>query len=161
MRKEDLKQDPNLGTETDNDDDPEAEAEENAELEADQKNLWVQIDPYYYLTADSYNPVILVRFTKPNETRRADGELLNNKKWYFSNYHNAIREYAHQYVIDHGHELKSHDLQALKQVAKLVDDAFAKGLTAVQVFDDQYKADSSNKRFGQRVWHGQDQDDED
>lgn len=33
---------------------------ENQALEADRKNLWVQIDPYYYLIKISVNPVTLV-----------------------------------------------------------------------------------------------------
>ena len=131
----------------------EEEKEENRELEADRRKIWVQIDPYYYLTGDRYNPVILVRFTHPNQIRREDGELLNNKRWYFSTYSTAIKVYAQQYALDHGHEIKEHDLTALKKIAVLVDDAFDRGLKAVKKFDDEYKKQPQSKIFGRRVWN--------
>lgn len=108
---------------------------ENRALEADQKNLWVQIDPYYYLTTDTYNPVILVRFTQSNKIRNDQGELLNNRKWYFNNYQSAIKTYLQQVVVDNGRQIKEHDLAALKEAAKLVDAATERGVKAVAKFD--------------------------
>lgn len=131
----------------------EESAQEDQELEADRKKIWVQIDPYYYLTADRYNPVILVRFTHPNETRKSDGSLLNNQRWYFSRYSTAINAYAHQYLLDHGEEVKKHDLEALKDFVKLVDDAFDRGVKAVKRFDVKSQHDPANKEFGQKVLH--------
>ena len=108
---------------------------ENRELEVDQKNLWVQIDPYYYLTTDTYNPVILVRFSQPNKIRNEQGELLNNRKWYFNSYQSAIKTYLQQTVVDNGRQIEQHDLVALKEVAKLVDTATERGVHAVAKFD--------------------------
>lgn len=108
---------------------------ENRELEVDQKNLWVQIDPYYYLTTDTYNPVILVRFSQPNKIRNEQGELLNNRKWYFNTYQSAIKTYLQQAVVDNGRKIEQHDLTALKEVVKLVDTATERGVKAVAKFD--------------------------
>lgn len=108
---------------------------ENQALEADRKNLWVQIDPYYYLTTDTYNPVILVRFSQPNRIRNEQGELLNNRKWYFNSYQSAIKTYLQQAVVDNGRQIEQHDLTALKEVAKLVDAATERGVKAVAKFD--------------------------
>lgn len=139
----------------------EESAQEDQELEADRKKIWVQIDPYYYLTADRYNPVILVRFTHPNETRKPDGSLLNNQRWYFSRYSTAINAYAHQYLLDHGEEVKKHDLEALKDFVKLVDDAFDRGVKAVKQFDVKSHHDPAKKEFGQKVWHDPNSDSDD
>lgn len=108
---------------------------ENQALEADRKNLWVQIDPYYYLTTDTYNPVILVRFSQPNKIRNEQGELLNNRKWYFNSYQSAIKTYLQQAVVDNGRKIEQHDLTVLKEVAKLVDAATERGVKAVAKFD--------------------------
>lgn len=108
---------------------------ENQELEADQKSLWVQIDPYYYLTTDTYNPVILVRFSQPNKIRNEQGELLNNRKWYFGDYQAAVKTYLHQAVVEDGWQIKYHDLAALKEAAQLVDAAIERGVKAVAEFD--------------------------
>ena len=108
---------------------------ENQALEADRKNLWVQIDPYYYLTTDTYNPVILVRFSQPNRIRNEQGELLNNRKWYFNSYQSAIKTYLQQAVVDNGRQIEQHDLTVLKEVVKLVDAATERGVKAVAKFD--------------------------
>ena len=108
---------------------------ENQALEADRKNLWIQIDPYYYLTTDTYNPVILVRFSQPNKIRNEQGELLNNRKWYFNSYQSAIKTYLQQAVVDNGRQIEQHDLTALKEVAELVDAATERGVKAVAKFD--------------------------
>lgn len=126
---------------------------ENQELEEDQKALWVQIDPYYYLTTDSYNPVILVRFTKPNQTRNAKGEILNNRKWYFEDYQSAMKVYLHQAVVEDGRKLNGHDVDTLKQVAKLIDEATKRGVIAVEKFDQKYQVQHPERAFGQKSWH--------
>lgn len=126
---------------------------ENQELEEDQKALWVQIDPYYYLTTDSYNPVILVRFTKPNQTRNAKGEILNNRKWYFEDYQSAMKVYLHQAVVEDGRKLNGHDVDTLKQVVKLIDDAIKRGVKAVEKFDQKYQEQHSERVFGQKPWN--------
>lgn len=118
---------------------------ENQALEADQKSLWVQIDPYYYLTTDTYNPVILVRFSKPNRIRNDQGELLNNRKWYFSNYESAMRTYLHQAIVEDGRQIEEHDLTALKEAAKLVDDAIDRGVKAVAKFDQARRQTESDQ----------------
>ena len=133
-------------------------AEEDQELEADRRKIWVQIDPYYYLTGDRYNPVILVRFTHPNETRKPEGSLLNNQRGYFSRYSTAINTYAHQYLLDHGEEVKKHDLEALKDFSKLVDDAFDRGVKAIKQFDAKCHHYSEKKAFGQKGWHDSNSD---
>lgn len=143
-----------------NDEVDEESEQEDQELEADRRKIWVQIDPYYYLTGDRYNPVILVRFTHPNETRKPDGSLLNNQRWYFSRYSTAINTYAHQYLLDHGEEVKKHDLEALKDFTKLVDDAFDRGVKAVKQFDAECHHDLAKKEFGQKVWHDPNSDDD-
>lgn len=138
--------------------------EENQELEADRRKIWVQIDPYYYLTSDRYNPVILVRFTHPNETRRDDGELMNNQRWYFSSYGAAINAYAHQYVLDHGHEIKEHDLSALNKIAANVDQAFESGRKSIKEFDKKLSAqlhDPDERVFGRKPWHDDSNDEDD
>ena len=129
---------------------------ENRELEVDQKNLWVQIDPYYYLTTDTYNPVILVRFSQPNKIRNEQGELLNNRKWYFNSYQSAIKTYLQQVVVDNGRQIKQHDLTALREVAKLVDAAMERGVKAVAKFDQaRYQKQSAENDYGNNTVAGE------
>lgn len=118
---------------------------ENQALELDQKNLWVQIDPYYYLTTDTYNPVILVRFSQPNKIRNEQGELLNNRKWYFNSYQSAIKVYLQQAIADNGRQIEQHDLTALKEAAQLVDAAMERGVKAVAKFDQARRQTESDQ----------------
>lgn len=132
---------------------------ENQELEVDRKNLWVQIDPYYYLTTDTYNPVILVRFSQPNRIRNEQGELLNNRKWYFNSYQSAIKTYLQQAVVDNGRQIEQHDLTALKEVAKLVDAATERGVKAVAKFDQaRYQKQSAGNDHGKNTVAGETND---
>lgn len=131
---------------------------ENQALEADQKSLWVQIDPYYYLTTDTYNPVILVRFSQPNQIRNEQGELLNNRKWYFSDYQSAIKTYLHQAIIEDGRQIKEHDLIALKEAAQLVDAAIDRGVKAVAKFDQARRQTESDQEVDNSDWIGQETD---
>ena len=125
---------------------------ENRELEVDQKNLWVQVDPYYYLTTDTYNPVILVRFSQPNRIRNDQGELLTNRKWYFSDYQAAIKTYLHQAIVDDGRQIKHHDLTALKEAAQLVDAAIERGVKAVAKFDQVRRQTEADQEAGKSDW---------
>lgn len=127
---------------------------ENQELEVDRKNLWVQIDPYYYLTTDTYNPVILVRFSQPNRIRNDQGELLTNRKWYFSNYQAAIKTYLQQAVVDDGRQIKQHNLTALKEAAQLVDSAIERGVQAVAKFDQARRQTVVDPKAGKSDWDG-------
>lgn len=131
---------------------------ENQELEVDQKNLWVQVDPYYYLTTDSYNPVILVRFSRPNQIRNEQGELLTNRKWYFSNYESAIKTYLHQAIVEDSRQIEEHDLTALKEAAKLVDAAIERGVKAVAKFDQARRQTESDQEAGKSGWTGHETD---
>ena len=132
---------------------------ENQELEVDRKNLWVQIDPYYYLTTDTYNPVILVRFSQPNKIRNEQGELLNNRKWYFNTYQSAIKTYLQQAVVDNGRQIEQHDLTALKEAAKLVDAATERGVKAVAKFDQaRYQKQLAGNDHGKNTVAGETND---
>ena len=79
--------------------------------------------------------MILVRFSQSNKIRNEQGELLNNRKWYFNSYQSAIKTYLQQAVVDNGRQIEQHDLTALKEVARLVDVATERGVKAVAKFD--------------------------
>lgn len=99
------------------------------------RKIHIQLDPQFYITANTYNPAILVETTSPKDDVDPDDvdydSLAKRKQWYLSSFESAIQLYARQSAVlhgDHGQQIKS-----FEQLAKVVDQAL--GLAKTQIND--------------------------
>lgn len=97
-----------------------------------QSKLKIKLDDNFYLTSDTYNPVILVRAAWMND-KNEDQDVFerdNRKRWYFSSFSQAIAEYVHQVYDKIGDD--GQDITSFEQLAKVVDDRISHGLDVLK-----------------------------